>query len=54
METGALLVAFQEFEPAARLVSIVYAGGRLLPLKPRSFLNFAVLRLEVGLSQGAT
>jgi DNA-binding transcriptional LysR family regulator len=50
---GVLVVALGEFEPAPAPVSLVHAGGRLLPLKVRAFLDFAEPRLKVGLMQGA-
>ena len=50
MRAGALAVALQEFEPAPWPVSLVYTGGRLLPLKLRAFLDFAAPRLKATLS----
>ncbi len=50
MRAGALAVALQEFEPAPWPVSLVYIGGRLLPLKLRAFLDFAAPRLKASLS----
>jgi DNA-binding transcriptional LysR family regulator len=49
---GALKMALREFEPAPVPVSLVYAGGRLLPLKLRAFLDFATPRLRAMLSEG--
>jgi len=54
VRTGQLAVALQGFEPAPWPVSLVYGGGRLLPLKLRAFLDFAGPRLrsriaEIGL-----
>ena len=53
IQAGALVVALQEFEPAPWPVSLVYTGGRLLPLKLRAFLDFAAPRLKARLLQGA-
>lgn len=50
---GLLSIVLQEFEPSPLPVSLVYAGGRLLPLKLRAFLDFAALRLKSRLSQWA-
>jgi DNA-binding transcriptional LysR family regulator len=52
VQSGVLVVALGEFEPAPSPVSLVYAGGRLLPLKLRAFLDFAASRLKAGLMQG--
>jgi len=49
LRAGALALALHEFEPPAWPVSLVYAGGRLLPLKVRAFLDFAAPRLKVAL-----
>lgn len=38
---GRLLLALEAFEPMPLPVNLVYAGGRLLPLKLRAFLDFA-------------
>jgi DNA-binding transcriptional LysR family regulator len=50
---GALTVVLTEFEPTPWPVSLVYAGGRLLPLKLRVFLDFAAPRLRAGLAEGS-
>lgn len=50
---GALAVVLQEFEPEPWPVSLVYASGRLLPLKVRAFLDFAAPRLKATLRHGA-
>jgi DNA-binding transcriptional LysR family regulator len=52
LRDGALKMALREFEPAPVPVSLVYAGGRLLPLKLRAFLDFATPRLRAMLSEG--
>jgi DNA-binding transcriptional LysR family regulator len=52
VQSGVLVVALGEFEPAPSPVSLVYAGGRLLPLKLRAFLDFAASRLKARLMQG--
>lgn len=51
MQAGALAVILQEFEPPPWPVNLVYAGGQLLPLKLRAFLDFAAPRLKAGLSK---
>src|SRR6266446_4078370 len=51
VRAGALKVALQEFEPAPRPVSLIHTGQRLLPLKLRAFLDFAMPRIEAGLLQ---
>jgi DNA-binding transcriptional LysR family regulator len=50
MRAGTLAIALQEFEPPPWPLNLVYAGGRLLPLKLRAFLDFAVPRLRARLS----
>jgi DNA-binding transcriptional LysR family regulator len=50
MRAGTLAMALQECEPPPWPVNFVYAGGRLLPLKLRAFLDFAVPRLRARLS----
>jgi len=52
VRSGVLVVALGEFEPPPSPVSLVHTGGRLLPLKVRAFLDFAVSRLKVGLMEG--
>jgi DNA-binding transcriptional LysR family regulator len=52
VQSGALVVALAEFEPTPAPVSLVHAGGRLLPLKVRAFLDFAAPRLKDSLMQG--
>jgi DNA-binding transcriptional LysR family regulator len=51
IRVGALAVALEKFEPAPSPVSLVYIGGRLLPLKVRAFLDFAASRLRARLLQ---
>jgi len=51
MRVGALAVVLQDFEPTPWPVSLVYAGGRLLPLKLRAFIDFGGPRLKAKLSQ---
>jgi len=50
---GLLAVVLEEFEPQPWPVSMVYPGGRLLPLKVRAFLDFAAVRLRARLQQRA-
>jgi len=52
VRAGALALVLQEFERPAWPVSLVYAGGRLLPLKVRAFLDFAAPRLKAALVTG--
>jgi DNA-binding transcriptional LysR family regulator len=51
IRTGALAVVLRDFEPAPWPVSLVYADGRLLPIKLRAFIDFAAPRLKARLSQ---
>ena len=51
VRAGALNIVLQKFESAPSPVSLVYAGGRLLPLKLRAFLDFAAPRLRSQLSE---
>jgi DNA-binding transcriptional LysR family regulator len=44
VEAGALTTVLRAFEPTPVPVSLVYAGGRRLPLKLRVFLDFAAPR----------
>lgn len=48
-----LVLILKDFEPAPWPVSLVYTGQRLLPLKVRVFLDYAVPRLKATLSAGA-
>jgi len=50
LRSGALALALQDFEPEPWPVSLVHAGGRLLPLKVRAFLDFAVPKLQAALT----
>lgn len=51
IRAGKLMVALQEFEPAPWPISLVYGGGRLLPLKLRAFLDFTAPRLKTRLAE---
>jgi DNA-binding transcriptional LysR family regulator len=51
IRAGTLVIALQEFEPSPWAVSLVYSGGRLLPLKLRAFLDFAPPRLKKRLAE---
>jgi len=53
IRAGKLTVALQEFEPAPWPISLVYGGGRLLPLKVRAFLDFTAPRLKSRLAESA-
>jgi DNA-binding transcriptional LysR family regulator len=52
---GKLCIVLQKFEPGPLPVSVLHAGGAPLPLKVRSFLDFAAprLRKELGALEGA-
>jgi DNA-binding transcriptional LysR family regulator len=50
LRAGSLALALEEFELAPWPVNLVYPGGRLLPLKLRAFLDFAVPRLKTAMS----
>jgi DNA-binding transcriptional LysR family regulator len=43
---GRLVAVLRDFEPELSPVSLVYGSGRLLPLKLRAYLDFAVPRLK--------
>jgi hypothetical protein len=45
VDSGKLKIVLRRFERPAILVSIVHTGRALLPLKTRSFLEFAAPRL---------
>lgn len=51
LRSGTLAVALESFEPPPSPVSLVHAGGRLLPLKLRAFLDFAAPRLRERLAR---
>jgi len=51
VRAGALTVVLTDFEPVPWPVSLLYLGGRLLPLKLRAFLDFAVPRLRAELAE---
>lgn len=53
MRAGALAVALRDFEPAPWPITLLYSGGRPLPLKLRAFLDFAAPRLKAGLSESS-
>jgi len=48
---GWLTTALEKFEPAPWPVSVVYGGGRLLPLKVRAFIDLAVPRLKARMAE---
>jgi DNA-binding transcriptional LysR family regulator len=50
LRAGTLVLALRDFEPPTWPVSLVHAGGRLLPLKVRAFLDFAAPRLKAALA----
>jgi DNA-binding transcriptional LysR family regulator len=46
-------VTLEDLEPIPSPLSLVHAGGRLLPLKLRAFLDFALPRLKARLPEAA-
>lgn len=46
LERGALTTVLDDFQPAPRPVNLVYAANRFLPIKVRTFLDFAAPRLK--------
>jgi DNA-binding transcriptional LysR family regulator len=48
---GRLILLLRDFEPEPNPISLVYPSGRLVPLKLRAFLDFAVPRLKVRLQE---
>ena len=53
LEVARLAVVLEEFEPSPSPVSLVYGGGRLLPLKLRAFIDFAAPRLKAMFKESA-
>jgi DNA-binding transcriptional LysR family regulator len=51
LRTGTLAIVLAEFEPEPWPVHLVHAGGRLLPLKLRAFLDFAAPRIKERLAE---
>jgi DNA-binding transcriptional LysR family regulator len=51
LAAGALVTILDEFRPPAFPVHLVYTGGRYLPIKVRTFLDFATPRLMARLLQ---
>jgi DNA-binding transcriptional LysR family regulator len=51
VRAAALAVVLQDFEPTPWPVNMIHAGGRLLPIKLRAFIDFAAPRLKARLSQ---
>lgn len=45
-KAGKLVTLLEGFEPAVLPVSMIYTSGRILPLKLRAFLDFAIPRLR--------
>jgi DNA-binding transcriptional LysR family regulator len=50
LRDGALVLALEAFEPPPLPVNLVHVGQRLLPLKLRTFLDFATPRLKAVLA----
>ncbi len=46
LRDGKLIALLRDYEPEAAPLSLVYPSGRLVPLKLRAFLDFAVPRLK--------
>src|SRR5262249_31373065 len=46
LKSRSLVTLLDAYEPSPRPVSIIYPGQRLVPLKLRAFLDFAVPRLR--------
>jgi DNA-binding transcriptional LysR family regulator len=53
VKASRLALVLDEFEQASSPVSLVYTGQRLLPLKLRTFLDFAAPRLKARLQTAA-
>ncbi len=53
IDAGKLAVVLREFEPPPWPVSLIYGGGRFLPLKLRAFLDFTAPRLKARLAENA-
>ena len=51
INSGALVIALRKFEPASIPINLMYTGQRLLPLKLRAFLDFAMPRLRTRLTR---
>jgi DNA-binding transcriptional LysR family regulator len=51
LRAGTLALVLIEFEPEPWPLHLVHAGGRLLPLKLRAFLDFAAPRLKARLAE---
>jgi len=52
IEEGALRLVLEAFEPSSVPVSLIHTAQGLLPLKTRSFIDFAVPRLRASLPRG--
>jgi len=50
IKAGALAIALEKFESAPVSINLMYTGQRLLPLKLRAFMDFAMPRLRARLS----
>jgi DNA-binding transcriptional LysR family regulator len=49
IRNGRLVLVLRDYEPEPEPISLVYPSGRLVPLKLRAFLDFAVPRLKARL-----
>jgi DNA-binding transcriptional LysR family regulator len=48
---GRLVTVLRDYEPEPNPISLIYPSGRLVPLKLRAFLDFAVPRLKARLQE---
>jgi DNA-binding transcriptional LysR family regulator len=53
LRDGSLVLVLRDYEPEPNPISLVYPSGRLVPLKLRAFLDFAVPRLKARLQEVA-
>jgi DNA-binding transcriptional LysR family regulator len=51
LRDGRLVTVLRDYEPEPNPISLVYPSGRLVPLKLRAFLDFAVPRLKARLQE---
>jgi DNA-binding transcriptional LysR family regulator len=48
---GRVVMVLRDYEPEPNPISLIYPSGRLVPLKLRAFLDFAVPRLKARLQE---
>jgi DNA-binding transcriptional LysR family regulator len=51
LDAGSLTTLLDDFQPPPLPISLVYTGGRFLPIKLRVFLDFAAPRLKMRVAQ---